>query len=228
MTQQVYEELKAEVKKTMMAELFKTKKSLVNYEKPIYDYAFDRAYALGMQEKDAEGVSMLTVSRKKAQEMFTEARESIPTCEHDRGFKNAELTILRNLFGSKCLPDKGTDCPPVEVGVAENTTITQPQPSEPSDTCTETCKETCKDNCTSPDHFVVKDEMVDNNINDGFSEHNRLHIASMAMAGLLANPTVNDYTALQDAAHIDFIVEDAVTYADALIDKCGEGDSREA
>lgn len=49
MTQQDYEELKAEVKKTMMAELFKTKKNLVNYEKDIYDYAFDRAYALGKQ-----------------------------------------------------------------------------------------------------------------------------------------------------------------------------------
>lgn len=32
-----------------MAELFKTKKNLVNYEKDIYDYAFDRAYALGKQ-----------------------------------------------------------------------------------------------------------------------------------------------------------------------------------
>lgn len=91
--------------------------------------------------------------------------------------------------------------------------------TEPTDTCTDTCT----DDGSSPDHFVLYHEMVDDSINDGFREHNRLHIASMAMAGLLANPTVNDYTSLQDAAHIDFIVEDAVTYADALIAKCKKG-----
>lgn len=48
---------------------------------------------------------MLSVSRKRVQEMFTEAQKSAPSCEYDRGFRGAELTILRNLFGSKCLPD---------------------------------------------------------------------------------------------------------------------------
>lgn len=148
MTQQDYEELKAEVKKTMMAELFKTKKRLVNYEKAIYDYAFDRAYALGMQEKN--------------------------------------------------LPDEGTDCTPVEADVPSYI------PSTKSDVPSSEPK---------PSIPKFKHKLSDN----------RLQVASMAMAGLLANPTVNDYTDLQDAAHIDFIVEDAVTYADALIAKCEEG-----
>ena len=41
--------------------------------------------------------------------MFGEAQKTIPTCEHDRGFRNAELTILRTLFGYKCLPDETRD-----------------------------------------------------------------------------------------------------------------------
>ena len=55
---------------------------------------------------DSEGEEMICVSRKRVQELYAEARKAVPTCEHDKGFRNAELTILRNLFGSKCLPDK--------------------------------------------------------------------------------------------------------------------------
>lgn len=55
--------------------------------------------------------------------------------------------------------------------------------SEPIETCTETCT----DDCSSPDHFVVKHEMVDKIIKDGFCEHNRLHIAAILAAGMLAS-----------------------------------------
>ena len=76
----------------------------------VFCAAFARAYALGKkfgnsEQVDAEGEEMLAVSRKRVQEIFDEAQKVCPTCEHDRGFRNAELTILRNLFGSKCLPD---------------------------------------------------------------------------------------------------------------------------
>lgn len=47
-----YEQKKREFKKKMLAELFKTKKALVNYENDIFNYTFDRAYALGKQEKE--------------------------------------------------------------------------------------------------------------------------------------------------------------------------------
>lgn len=53
----------------------------------------------------------------------------------------------------------------------------------------ETCTETCTDDYSSPDHLVVKDEMVDNIIKDGFKNHNRLHIAAILAAGMLASET---------------------------------------
>lgn len=82
-------------------------------KKDAFNYAFSKAYALGKQEKDGE--EMLSVSRKRVQEMFTEAQKSVPSCEYDRGFRGAELTILRNLFGSKCLPDNvDTSAPNVD------------------------------------------------------------------------------------------------------------------
>lgn len=130
--------------------------------------------SLGKQEKDAEGEEMLTVPRSKVQEMFGEARKSVPTCEHDRGFRNAELTILRNLFGSKCLPDDGDKLSP------EPTQDLNPPKSTPLESnCT---KESC-----SSDHSVVKDEMIDSIIKEGFRKHNRLYIAAMAMQGILSN-----------------------------------------
>lgn len=49
MTQPEYEQKKLEFKKKMLAELFKTKKALVNYENAIFDYTFDRAFALGKE-----------------------------------------------------------------------------------------------------------------------------------------------------------------------------------
>lgn len=36
-------------------------------------------------------------------------------------------------------------------------------------------------------HSVVKDEMIDSIIKDGFREHNRLYVAAMAMQGILSN-----------------------------------------
>lgn len=233
MTQQDYEELKAEVKKTMMAELFKTKKNLVNYEKDIYDYAFDRAYALGIenfqQDSDANWEKNMTQTLKTLEEAekslgiseddITDAADWIQHVSEDavQGIIKLE-TISQVIKVTKLrsdVPDRGTtyttatDAPSTKLfhGLvdAENATTTEP-------TYLNKSSETCTDNCSSQNHFVVKDEMVDI----------RLQVASIAMASLLANPTVNDYTALQDAAHIDFIVEDAVTYADALIAKCEE------
>lgn len=37
------------------------------------------------------------------------------------------------------------------------------------------------------DHIVQNHKMVDNIVKDGFREHNRLHIASLAMQGILSN-----------------------------------------
>lgn len=68
---------------------------------------------------DAEGEEMLTVSRKRVQEMYA-ANERIKADFPDK--ETAHISdhinhVLKHLFGSKCLPD--------EVDVAENTTTTQ-------------------------------------------------------------------------------------------------------
>lgn len=89
-----------------------------------FDQIFDRAYALGKQfgnseQVDAEGEEILTVSRKRVQEMCA-ANERIKADFPDK--ETAHISdhinhVLKHLFGSKCLPD--------EVDVAENTTTTQ-------------------------------------------------------------------------------------------------------
>lgn len=87
-----------------------------------FDQIFDRAYALGKQEKDAEGEDeTLYVSRKKIQYFFEKLRTV---------GENYVAFALQSLFGSKCLTDEGIDCTLVEVGVAENATTTQ-KPAEP-------------------------------------------------------------------------------------------------
>lgn len=49
---------------------------------------------------------MISISRKQVQKLYSEALKSVPTCEHDRGYRIAELITLKNLFGSKCLPEE--------------------------------------------------------------------------------------------------------------------------
>lgn len=63
------------------------------------------------------------------------------------------------------------------------------------------------------DPFVVKDEMVDKIIKDGFREHNRLHVASIVMAGLLAGGKEKH------------LVRRALELADALIKESEKGDN---
>lgn len=78
--------------------------------------AFDRAYALGKQEKDAEGEEMLTVSRKEVQELFANAKKhhdlyTSATCINESESRTIDvclgrIQVLDTLFGSKCLPDE--------------------------------------------------------------------------------------------------------------------------
>lgn len=82
--------------------------------KECFDYAFAAAYALGKQEKDAEGEEMLKVSRKQVQNLYNYHKS--------RGHHLAGESLIK-LFGSKCLPD--------EAAVAENATTTEPKSAEP-------------------------------------------------------------------------------------------------
>lgn len=73
--------------------------------------AFDRAYALGKQEKDAEGEEMLICDRDVVR-MLYDGTDSVKVRQ-----------VLESIFGSKCLPD--------EDAREDNFARTEPKPSEP-------------------------------------------------------------------------------------------------
>ena len=82
--------------------------------------------ALGKQEKAAEGEEMLTVPRKKVQEEYCESiKKAHPynINSYNRGFHVGCATMLKTLFGSKCLPDEAKD--EAKDGAKE------PKPAEP-------------------------------------------------------------------------------------------------
>lgn len=81
--------------------------------------------------------------------------------------------------------------------------------------------ETCTDDCSSPDHFVVKDEMVDNIIKDGFREHNRLHIAAMMVPSVIATVPCSE----NEKGYAKMVATRARILADALISECEKGDN---
>lgn len=56
---------------------------------------------------DAEGEEILTVSRKKVQEIYRDADNlrKDPAIPSHAAYWNAEVELLQDLFGSKCLPD---------------------------------------------------------------------------------------------------------------------------
>lgn len=69
-------------------------------------WMLERIFSKHNLTSNAEGEEILIVPRKKVQEMFDKIQKIIPKCEHDRGFRNAGLNILKIFFNSKCLPDR--------------------------------------------------------------------------------------------------------------------------
>lgn len=225
MTQQEYEQKKQECWDRCVEDV-----GIIGYtQKLAHDYAFYRAYALGtenfQQDSDANWEKNMTQTLKTLEEAekalgiseddITDAADWILHVSEDavQGIIKLE-TISKVLMLTKLysdVSDKDTTCTPAE-------DVPSPMYQVPSSEPTANYLHVAGGLNTA-----ASTQDFDNIVKDGFRNHNRLHIASMAMAGLLANPTVNDYTSLQDAAHIDFIVEDAVTYADALIAKCEKG-----
>jgi len=94
-----------------------------------FDQIFDRAYALGKQfgnseQVDAEGEEILTVSRKRVQEMCA-ANERIKADFPDK--ETAHISdhinhVLKHLFGSKCLPDNVDSSEPNVDSLPQNPT----------------------------------------------------------------------------------------------------------
>ena len=130
MTQQEYEQKKQECWDALWDE----RTTLPISHEPlsqeeIFNYAFDRAYALGKQERDAEGEEMLTVSAITVREMYA-ANERIKTDTPNKELGRISDHInhvLRCLFGSKCLPDACNVASNVTSNVASN----EPKPAEP-------------------------------------------------------------------------------------------------
>lgn len=152
---------------------------------------------------DVEGEEMLTVSRKEVQEMYSAFEE----------FKDKDNTCfnLETLFGSKCLPDE--TC---------NVASKEPNPAEP------------KNEGTRQEQYVPQNaesgaHSFNHILKDGFREHNRLHIAVMAMQGILSNADrmkKYEYVATKPpCAELEVVVaRKALRYADTLIAECEKTD----
>lgn len=94
-----YQHSKDEFRRTMLAALFKTKKALVNYETDIFNYTFDRAYALGRQTKDAEGEETVACPKKLLHQIFA-CNESILQADPDHSGAKLLKRKLLTLFGA--------------------------------------------------------------------------------------------------------------------------------
>lgn len=243
---------------------------------------------------DAEGeVELLHVTRQKVMGLYANAKKphdlyTSATCINEAESRTIDHTdgimrVLKNLFGSKCLPDETvTDCNGLQ----------EPKPAEPKFKAGDKVRISCAyDNgeiwdkvmhgriatvksvyrnaenkkilmyqfkegirdfaehwlepCTEPEYEHQHDDTAqksadvnsnrnlsqniancdkefDNILKDGFRGHNRLHIAAMAMQGLLANPNVTycHSTVMED---IESLIEMSVQHTDALISECGKG-----
>lgn len=93
--------------------------------------------------------------------------------------------------------------------------------SQSSSNCNKHSNNTLRDTQNAEiDHFVVKDEMVDNIIKRGFKNHNRLHIAAMMMQGMLSNTTRFSSYEISDLVRI------SLNCADALLREAEKGGSK--
>lgn len=78
-------------------------------------WMLERMFGIHNLTSDAEGEEMLTVSRKKVQDIYAQCEEiemdDNPNLSADIvGAAGAKMGLLEDLFGSKCLPDEKDDC----------------------------------------------------------------------------------------------------------------------
>lgn len=166
----------------------------------VFCAAFDRAYALGKQEKDAEGEVMLMCEKSIAQDMAKSAIRSIQI--HDfEGNTNASQNLatfnrgikfaLETLFGSKCLPE---------------------EPGNFQATCRPDNVDTLEPNVdTSAHHIADVSNMMPS----------RLYIATQITASLYANCEV-----AKQFHSIEAIVRKTLDIADTLIIESSKNSDR--
>ena len=103
MTQTDYEQKKRECWKEFNNAVFNGNTSYSPYG--ALNFAFDRAYSLGKQEKDAEGEEMLTVKAKVVREIYA-YNEDILSLDSTHSGAILLRKKLQELFGSKCLSNE--------------------------------------------------------------------------------------------------------------------------
>lgn len=159
---------------------------------------------------DAVEEEMLTVPRKKVEEKWQRAYEQeaqysraqdSPVARLELYYNRGILSILDTLFGSKCLPNELNE---------DNFAKSEPKPAAPKNEGThqEQCVPKNAESGTHSFSHILKDD---------FRDHNRLHIAAMAMQGLISKtPRFSSY-------EISNLVRISLDCADALISKCKKG-----
>lgn len=157
---------------------------------------------------------MLYVSRKQIDALQGEIFKAIMDAHDADDWQDAAHYILdvmprsfAALFGTKCLPDEDVH--------EDNFTSIEPKPAE------------TKNEGTRQEQYVPKNaesgtHSLNHILKDGFREHNRLHIAAMAMQGILSNADRMkgyEYVATEPPCEELAVVvaRNALRYADALI-----------
>ena len=203
----------------------------------VFCAAFDRAYALGKQETkqetkpfgiseqlNAEGDEMLTVNRKRVQELYNKFDHAFDNAVSDNlmvGYYRAKMGLLKGLFGSKCLPDN-VDSLDGNVDSLANLSE-KPTPSATSDTSD---TQADPEPCTEPEENVNLSQETANCDNefgtilkDSFRNERRLNIAAMAMQGMLSNTTRFSSYEISDLVRISLNCADALIAESVLTDK---------
>lgn len=133
MTQQEYEQKKRECWEEFKNAAFNGDTTYSIYS--AFNFAFDRAYALGKQEtkqeikQETDAEDILCVSREKVKEAIDTAKKIATSKMSSKMLSGAADMVCKTLgilFGSKCLPD--------EKEIAENANCSEPkQRKEPRD-----------------------------------------------------------------------------------------------
>lgn len=229
------------------------------------------AYLFGIHNltSDAEGeVELLHVTRQKVMGLYANAKKlhnlyTSATCINEAESRTIDRTdgtmwVLKNLFGSKCLPDeepkpaepkfkvgdivlcrgskcKITDCftePHYYLTYADGKYrgqflgLNRESDLEPYTAPTaKNPKETAK-TFASDEPTDTESDDFDRIVNDSFRGHNRLHIAAMAMQGILANSdeVYRAETCTETKQTPQAIAKYALACADALIAECERTD----
>lgn len=180
---------------------------------------------------DAEGEEMLTVPRKKVQEKWQRAyeqeakyseAEQNPTAREELYYNRGIISVIDTLFGSKCLPDEPSklqaSCRQVNVDSSHdnvdsshgNVDSLEPKPAEPNPDGDKLSPEPQPANRTPSSYTqpVTDCPQID-----------RLHIAAMAMQGILSNTDRlrKSVTIGSGVPFESFVARKALRYADALV-----------